>query len=482
MTPMTTPKVFISYSWTSDDHERWVLELGSSLVESGVDVVLDKWELREGQDKYAFMERMVSDPAINKVLLICDRIYAEKADARRGGVGTESQIISAEVYQRVDQNKFVPVVTEVSEDGKPLLPAYLRSRIYIDMSNPANRYENFEQLVRWIFDKPMHQKPQLGRPPSYITEPTAPQLGTTTRFRLATEAVRMGKPSALALVEDYLTTFAANLETLRVQRSGETEYDDAVVASIEMFKMYRDEVTDLLILIGRYRSDREMYDTIHRWLESLLLYKFPPEGTTSWQDDAFDNFRFILNEVFVYTTAALLKARRYQQLNDLLATKYFVPGGPGRRDEGRLQPFDTFREYVRTLNEVRNKRLKLNRLSVVADMLKQRATRSDVTFDDLMQAEFVLVVYSVLNYPDDIWFPNTLLYASHGHAAFELFARARSKRSFGVLRELFGVESKDDLIERFTKNGNDVPWRRLWEWDGFDPLELMNARQLESEP
>ena len=50
------PKVFISYSWSSD---ALVLELAQRLVSHGVEVVLDKWDLKEGHDKYAFMETSV---------------------------------------------------------------------------------------------------------------------------------------------------------------------------------------------------------------------------------------------------------------------------------------------------------------------------------------------------------------------------------------------------------------------------------------
>jgi hypothetical protein len=202
---------------------------------------------------------------------------------------------------------------------------------------------------------------------------------------------------------------------------------------------------------------------------------------TSWQNNAFDNFKFILNEVFIYIVAALIKTRRFAQLRTILETKFYIPSMASRNEE-RIVPFDAFREYVHSLDETRNKRLKLNRLSVVSDMLKSRATRDDLPFDDLMQADFVLVVYSVLYFPQDIWFPNTLLYASHGRPAFELFARARSKRSFAQLRELFGVEGKDDLVQRFKANGGDVRWHHLWQWDGFNPMELMNADRLESEP
>jgi len=66
-------------------------------------VVLDKWDLKEGQDADKFMEQMVSDPEINKVLLIFDEAYATKANKRKGGVGTEAQIISRKVYEQQDE-------------------------------------------------------------------------------------------------------------------------------------------------------------------------------------------------------------------------------------------------------------------------------------------------------------------------------------------------------------------------------------------
>ena len=80
----TPPRLFISYSWSTPGHEQWVIDLATELVNSGVDVILDKWNLREGHDSVAFMEKMVTDPSISKVVLICDQVYASKADGRSG--------------------------------------------------------------------------------------------------------------------------------------------------------------------------------------------------------------------------------------------------------------------------------------------------------------------------------------------------------------------------------------------------------------
>jgi hypothetical protein len=163
------PKTFISYSWSSPAHERWVIDLATQLVENGVEVVLDKWDLREGNDAVQFMESMVTDPEVAKVIIVSDQKYAEKANNRKGGVGTESQIMSPEIYKKADQSKFAAVVSEVDANGEPYLPAFLSSRIYIDMTE--TRYAtNFEQLLRWVFEKPAYVKPALGKMPAFLND------------------------------------------------------------------------------------------------------------------------------------------------------------------------------------------------------------------------------------------------------------------------------------------------------------------------
>ena len=108
-----TPQVFISYSWTSKEYQQSIIDLASRMRHDGVDVKLDVWDLKEGQDKYVYMEQCVTNPDIDKVLILSDRVYAEKADKRKGGVGDETTIISAEVYGNAEQQKFIPVVMAI---------------------------------------------------------------------------------------------------------------------------------------------------------------------------------------------------------------------------------------------------------------------------------------------------------------------------------------------------------------------------------
>jgi len=369
-----TPKVFISYSWTSESHEEWVIGLATDLQESGVEVVLDKWDLREGADKYKFMERMVTDPSVKKVIVVCDRLYAEKADGRQGGVGTETQIISPELYEQVDpadrNQKFIPVVKEKDEQGRPYVPTYMKGRIYIDMSDPKAYSEKFEQLLRWIFDKPLHEKPPLGKSPVFIIDPNKPSLNTTAKHRFALEALRLRKGADAAL-RDYFDTFEKNLKNFRIQRQEGKEFNDQVVESIEDFLPYRDEAIEVFLALAR-NPPEEAYRSLNHFFERLLGYSFPAPTpgvvTTDWDED---NFKFIVNELFLYAVAALLKYERFEGVRDLTEQEYFSPHRSG------MLPFFYLALPIRSFAH-RNKRLNLNRKDMVSDFLTKRATLSEL--------------------------------------------------------------------------------------------------------
>ncbi len=152
------PKIFISYSWTTVQHERWVVDLAERLSSDGIRVVLDR-DLREGQVKHAFMEQMVQDPEITKVLVIRDRGYQLKADDRKGGVGTETQLISKEVYENTEQEKLIPIIREYDDKGKPCIPHFAATRIYIDLSSDDIFEESYQKLVRNLYGKPLLRRP-----------------------------------------------------------------------------------------------------------------------------------------------------------------------------------------------------------------------------------------------------------------------------------------------------------------------------------
>ncbi|NTV68350.1 MAG: TIR domain-containing protein, partial [Chlorobaculum sp.] len=81
-----SPRAFISYSWSSPGHQARIRQWAEQMLSDGVDVVLDVWDLNEGDDKYVFMEKMVTDESVTHVLVFSDSEYAAKADTRKAGV------------------------------------------------------------------------------------------------------------------------------------------------------------------------------------------------------------------------------------------------------------------------------------------------------------------------------------------------------------------------------------------------------------
>jgi hypothetical protein len=93
--PKNKRRVFISYAHPSDQHREWVIEFSGSLRVSGIEAILDFWDLRPGDDKIVFMED--ANASSKYVLLICTPEYAEKANTRTGGVGYESMVVTREL-------------------------------------------------------------------------------------------------------------------------------------------------------------------------------------------------------------------------------------------------------------------------------------------------------------------------------------------------------------------------------------------------
>ena len=463
-----------------------MLSLATELRDSGVDVILDKWDLKEGHDAHAFMEKMVTDPEIKKVAMICNRLYAEKADGRSGGVGTETQIISADIYSKQDQTKFVAVLPERDGEGEPFLPAYYKARVYIDLSNPDLYSKNFEQLLRWIYDKPLHVKPEIGKLPAFLADDASITLQTTAKFRRAMDAVRKNKAYGGGALLEYFDVFAENLERFRITKD-DKEFDELVLRNIEEFLPYRNEAIQIFMALAHYRATQESWEAVHRFFEKLLPYLDRPEHVNRWQDWDFDNFKFIVHELFLYAIASLIRNECFSGVAHLVRQHYYVDEN-ARRGRDAMVPFSEFRDHLRSL-EHRNKRLQLRRLSLHADLLEKRSKASGLPFQHLMQADLVLFIRDSLDCLRtgrwQNWWPMTLLYASRQYGPFEVFARSQSAKYFEKVKQVFDIDAKDDLVplaEAFREQKLKIPQWGGFRHDSLNPFDLMGFEKLATLP
>jgi TIR domain len=472
------PRLFISYSWSTPEHEQWVVDLATELVSSGVNVILDKWDLREGNDSVAFMEKMVTDPSISKVILICDQVYVSKADGRAGGVGTETQIISSEVYSKQDQGKFVAVIAENDPSGKPYLPTYYKSRIYVDLSESDRYSENLEKLLRWIFDKPLYVRPELGKPPSFVLTQDGPVLGTSVLAKRVIEGLKGDKGYVRGAIDEYLTTFGENLEKFRIVGNTKEPHEQ-IVESIEAFLPSRNEFIQVFIALTQYAADSQTYmPRIQRFFESLIPYLDRPPHLNQWNETDFDNFKFIVHELFLYAIAIALRGEHFESATYLLTQPYYVSTS-SERGLSPTSSYAVFKSHLKSL-EIRNARIKANRLSLRADILKQRSTSSGVEFRHLLQADFVCFFRAALTGSTraESWWPETLVYASHQYGPFEMFARATSAAYLKKVMPVLGVSTLDAIKVKLDQYKVDNSLLPSWQFESFSPAVLIGFAQL----
>ncbi|MDU9389291.1 SEFIR domain-containing protein [Pseudomonas sp. zfem002] len=469
---MKTPKIFISYSWSNPTHERWVLDLGEQLMASGIEVTLDKWDLKPGHDALAFMESMVTDPSIDKVLIICDKIYSAKADDRNGGVGTETQIISKQVYDKIKQDKFIAVIAEKDEAGKAYTPTFYHSRLYIDLSSPDSYHEGFEELIRTIYDQPQHKKPQLGKKPDFLTNEVTISLGTSPQAKRATMLIRDNKSNAGAALEEYLSTFSENLERIRIKPEKSILFDEQVFNSINEFTSTRNELLQVITNAVRYMESQECAERLHKFLESTIKYLDAPNGVNSWSDNDFDNFKFIIHEIFLYTIAICIKHNKFDISTTLLNNHYYITS---RRTQPYLAGFECFYKDPGSLN-LRNQRLGLNRASLSADISKANNHTSSIDFSLLMQTDFLLFLRCELKAAH--WWPKTLVYLGNYSGAFEVFTRSASAHFFEKIKPLLNITGKTELVEfAATAASRGGRYYGFSPW-GIDWKRLMNVDEL----
>ncbi len=473
------PRLFVSYSWSGPEHVQRVLNLATELRRSGVDVTLDKWDLKEGHDANAFMEQMVTEPTVKKVILICDKRYAERTNERAGGVGAEAQIISGELYEKQAQDKFAAIVFERDEEGQPYLPAYYKGRIYIDLSDPGSYSGNFDQLLRWIFDRPLHEKPDIGPRPSFATgDGETTVLVTAVKYRRAVEALRQGRNYAMPAASEYLLDVAQQFEALRLNPESDP-FDDAVVNSIEEFLSCRNELIDIFLSLAAYSDTEVAASVLHKFFEQLLPFLDRPEHVNRWHDSDFDNYRFIIHELFLYAVAAFIHHGHLESAAHMIGTEFYSPRyaedyGQSMVDFGRLK------WHVVSLEEQRNKRLQLGRASIHADFLRERCKGLGLSFGEIIQADFILFLRSCKN--RSFWWPRTLLFTWRASAPFEIFARSKSSAYFSRVKTLLGIDSKDDLaslIEDFRTGRQDLP---SWNYHRLDVPTLLGFDQIATAP
>ncbi|WP_374054557.1 toll/interleukin-1 receptor domain-containing protein [Rossellomorea sp. FM04394] len=127
-------KIFISYSWESDEHKQFVKQIAGMLEEDGLEVKLDQWDLKPGDELALYMEKAITES--DYVLVVCSEGYKRKADGRLGGSGYEAKLMATSVSMNQHIKKFIPIY--VGGDWNSVSPEFLKGNLYVDLNHDIN--------------------------------------------------------------------------------------------------------------------------------------------------------------------------------------------------------------------------------------------------------------------------------------------------------------------------------------------------------
>ena len=426
---VSNPKVFVSYSWAIQERVR---EFVNRLFENGIDVIVDFYDLKPGQDKYSFMERSVSDKTIDKVLIICDKTYCDKADQRAGGVGDETVIITPQVYGNCSQEKFIPVVFECDENGKEYLPSYIKSRIFINLSN-ENYEDEYEKLLRLLYNQPLYQKPELGSKPHWLDSSDNQyvkihKLLIQIQYSKETEGDKISQ--LLSQIKDELV-----LEAQKYQIPFDSASDEAkIIATINSTLDFRNAFVELCV--GLLRKGISMHSFFTSMFEQMNceLYTIPER---KFCKNEFVVFHYILWEFFILATAILLHFEKYSDLRELILHTYFVKDCYRFRDVNG-DNYVNIQKNISLLTEaIERTRSSKRKLSLVADILNSRGDSNILKKEEIINADIVLYQLSRIHF-NNIWEPITYVYDKYAKQI--IWKKLVSKQFCNKVLPLFDVK------------------------------------------
>lgn len=460
------PKVFISYAWSSKEYQEKVLSLATDLINDGIQVEIDKWSLKEGNDTYAFMEQSVTDSSITNVLILLDPQYEKKANSRSGGVGTETQIISPEIYNKVKQEKFLPVVFERGENGEIPKPVYLKGLLYFDLSKPESYDEEYQRLVKRLYGIEIMKKPELGSKPAWLESETIISTKTRSSFdilksNISEEEKKRQFVGFLSNIRNQIVSFKENRTIQQV------EYEEYIELYTET-RSIRDEFLLLMQYIYYIDNGEKI---VAASLESIC------EALGNGTGIINEIQKTLLHEIFIYVVAIYFKNMNYDALSYTINRTYFV----NNSYYDKAQSFDVFYENNENFDKAIIKRDNKAYFSGVAKYWTDNININSCSKNEFVFADILLHNASIFieNYKNSwFWFPITYVYSGHGNSLIKSFSiKLMSKEYLEETAKIFGYSSIEGFRKKFLEVEEEVNKGAMEKYrfhSCFDSVPLLN--------
>lgn len=490
-------KAMISYAWGTPSHMDRVQHLVDRLIGDGIDMVFDQYDLRDGDDVNLFMEQVAAKGDVKKVIAVCTPTYVQKMNAREGGSGQEGMIMSTHVYEQLRgtlneqerQRKFIPVIFERDPElpfGDPgHRPIMFSSMKYIDLSTEELMDENYDQLLRFLLDRPEKVRPPLGTIPAHLREDAPAPLPGQAQAQTLVRRLEQGKPTDGAW-NDYLGQVKRALSELKpaATLTPRTELDFQVMLDeAERFIPARDQFVS--VLRQSLRSGEDPMSHLLPFFEDLLnvkgaLQERHRDGSIVLNDVAFAHLDFLVWELVLYMGAVHIDERRLDPLKEFCEHTFFTH----RTGMSRPTTYSEFCLFSQLdwLEQHYKAATGQEWTSAAGAWLKARATLESLPFSSLLQADLILMLKRALTRSGDEWGgwwvahlgPYTEL-----NGAPQLFTLWQSQKRLQPWLHFFdapdGLTLKARLEKAFPENafGNALRHR----WSGTNATSLLGMAE-----
>lgn len=154
---MQQTKIFISYSWDSEAHQKWVQGLATDLDEyKEFHVTCDFFDLDNFSDKNLFMEKAVHESDI--LIIVCTEKYKRKAETRTGGVGIETYLATIRHWEESDGGTASNILVVSRE--KFSVPFYLKGKFRVDFYDDDLYQKSLSFLVKALTKETKLKRPE----------------------------------------------------------------------------------------------------------------------------------------------------------------------------------------------------------------------------------------------------------------------------------------------------------------------------------
>ena len=440
------PKVSISYSWTNKQHENEVLKLYERLRFDGVDAKLDKVNFKLGNDLNKMMEDLIKSDEIDFIIIISDKKYAERANDRRGGVGTETKLLVTDIYNNPYQGKIIPTIWEYDND-KPCLPYYLESNYAIDFSDDEKKEESYDQLLRHIYDSPLNEEPPLGEKPSYLDDKKITFNNTRFSIDKIKKYIKENSESINENSRDFFNNYLEDLNSIYFENINNEDKDlvsNSLKKHLKDYIVLRNYFIDFFYFISKESYSKYLdSETITDFLEEFKLYsKYYSNEYNSESESIFSYL--IVYELFLYMIALCFKNKNYKLARDLIYNPYYFKDINSEYDE---EP--------KFYNEFNNHPLLFQKLkyyfpewsySALGNLLSDNIY-SLFDFEELVDVDLILFYIGLMNFEFRInWYPN--LYLFKQGERIELLKKMSKKSFFDKFKVIFNVNTPEEFVKK----------------------------------